>query len=120
MYQLKLKHCVSSVYKKILGFSSAKRTCKVSKASLFCSGCKISRDGQQTVGDVIVQVGMQEVESTEDFVDILKQFSVGDLVPITVKRGKKFKKRIPILVPFLHVAECTSKLPYRGPDCLLV
>ena len=86
---------------------------------MFCSGCKISRDWQRTIGDVIVQVGMQEVESTEDFVDILKQFSVGDVVPITVKRGKKFKKRIPILVPYLHVAEYTSKLPYTEPDCLV-
>ena len=69
-----------------------------------CSGCEISRDGQETIGDVIVEIGMQKVGKTEDVARILERFSVGDLVPITVKRGK-FKKRISVLVPFMHVEE---------------
>ena len=69
-----------------------------------------------SIGDVIVQVGMQEVESIDDFFDILGQFSMGDLVPVTVKRGKEFKKRISVLVPFRHVAEST----YYDWDCLFV
>ena len=40
-------------------------------------------------GDLIIAVGGEKVQSSEDVLAIVEQFSVGDQVPITLQRGRQ-------------------------------
>jgi S1-C subfamily serine protease len=54
-----------------------------------CRGFSYNAAGEPVPGDLIVAVGGERVQSSEDILAIIEQFNVGDMVPITVLRGRK-------------------------------
>lgn len=54
-----------------------------------CRGFTVNAAGEPTPGDLIVAVGGERVQSSEDVLAIVEQFSIGDQVPVTLQRGSQ-------------------------------
>ncbi|KAK9810085.1 hypothetical protein WJX72_004555 [[Myrmecia] bisecta] len=52
-------------------------------------GLRKDAQGNIVIGDVVVAVGAEHVSSVEDLVAAVERFNLGDLVPLTVKRGNQ-------------------------------
>jgi S1-C subfamily serine protease len=54
--------------------------------------------GRMVLGDVIMAVGGQRVACVEDLISAIERFSVGDQVPLTVRRdGRSLDVQVPLL-----------------------
>ena len=50
------------------------------------------------LGDVITAVGGQRIVSVEDLVSAIEHFSIGDRVPLTIRRdGRQLDIQVPLL-----------------------
>jgi S1-C subfamily serine protease len=65
-------------------------------------GFSVAPNGERRPGDLIVAVGGETVQGSEDVSAIVEQFSVGDQVPLTILRGSQ---RLVINVPLLESSE---------------
>lgn len=54
-----------------------------------CRGFSENAAGEPVPGDLIIAVGGERVQSSEDIAAIVEQFSVGDQVPVTLLRGRQ-------------------------------
>lgn len=54
-----------------------------------CRGFSVNAAGEPKPGDLIVAVGGERVQSSEDVLAIVEQFSIGDQVPVTLQRGSQ-------------------------------
>jgi S1-C subfamily serine protease len=54
-----------------------------------CRGFSYNAAGEPVPGDLIIAVGGERVQSSEDILAIIEQFDAGDMVPITVLRGRE-------------------------------
>lgn len=57
--------------------------------------------GEPIPGDLVVAVGSEKVQNSEDIAAIVEQFQVGDLVPVTLLRGRQ---RIDVNIPLIEFA----------------
>ena len=72
------------------------------KTSLVCRGFAANAAGERMPGDLVVAVGGERVNSSEDVLAIIEQFAVGDQVPITLQRGSQ---QVVVNVPVLEGSE---------------
>lgn len=64
---------------------------------LHCRGTQTGF-GKVVLGDVITAVGGQRIVSVEDLVSAIEQFSIGDRVPLTIRRdGRQLDIQVPLL-----------------------
>lgn len=77
-------------------------------ARLPCRGLQIGADGTAALGDVIVSVAGQPVTGVDDVLAALEQYSIGETVPLGIKRGADV---ILLEVPLFMNAEDLRKLP---------
>jgi S1-C subfamily serine protease len=62
--------------------------------------------GEPTPGDLVVAVGRERVNSSEDILAIVEQFSVGDQVPLTIQRGNQ---TLVVNVPVVEISDRPRK-----------
>jgi S1-C subfamily serine protease len=62
----------------------------------------VNAAGEPMPGDLVIAVGGEKVESSEDIAAIVEQFSVGDQVPVTLLRGRQPQV---VSVPLIEVAD---------------
>ena len=53
-----------------------------------CRGISINAEGSPVIGDIVVSVGGQQVVGVDDLNAAIEQFSLGDTVPLGVRRGR--------------------------------
>lgn len=61
--------------------------------------------GEPVAGDLIVAVGGERVQSSEDIAAIVEQFSVGDQVPVTLLRGRQ---EVAVNVPLVELPDAVG------------
>lgn len=61
--------------------------------------------GEPVAGDLIIAVGGERVQSSEDIAAIVEQFSVGDQVPVTLLRGRQ---EVSVNVPLVELPDATG------------
>lgn len=49
-------------------------------------GARVDENNNIYIGDVIVKVAGQPVQSAEDLISVVEQFNLGDQVPLTLHR----------------------------------
>ena len=68
------------------------------KQHVLCRGITLNEEGSPVIGDIVVSVGGQQIVGVDDLNSAIEQFSVGDTVPLGVRRGREV---ITINVPLL-------------------
>lgn len=70
-----------------------------------CRGFSVNAAGEPVPGDLVVAVGGERVQSSEDIAAIVEQFSVGDQVPVTLLRGRK---EVAVNVPLVELPDAVG------------
>eukprot|EP00892_Ulva_mutabilis_P010674 jgi/Ulvmu1/797/UM010_0171.1 len=68
-------------------------------------GFSVNAAGEPVPGDLIIAVGGEKVQSSEDIAAIVEQFSVGDQVPVTLLRGRA---EVVINVPLVELPDAVG------------
>ncbi len=77
-----------------------RHACTSHAVKLWCCTCRGTQTGfgKVVLGDVITAVGGQRIVSVEDLVSAIEQFSIGDRVPLSIKRdGRQLDIQVPLL-----------------------
>lgn len=91
-------HC-ASLHERV---HTDRHDCSTTRRALTCRGSGMNAAGEPVPGDLIVAVGGERVQSSEDVLAIVEQFSVGDQVPITLQRGSQ---QIQVNAPVVEMPE---------------
>lgn len=70
-----------------------------------CRGFSVNAAGEPVPGDLVVAVGGERVQSSEDIAAIVEQFSVGDQVPVTLLRGRE---EVAVNVPLVELPDAVG------------
>ena len=65
---------------------------------LLCRGCYRDAAGNIRMGDIIISVGKKAIVQLEDLIAAVEQFSIGDQVPLGIRRGND---HLTVLVPLI-------------------
>jgi S1-C subfamily serine protease len=58
----------------------------------------VTAAGEPLAGDLVIAVGGERVNSSEDIAAIVEQFQIGDQVPLTLLRGREqFNVNVPLI-----------------------
>lgn len=75
-------------------------------------GFSKNASGELVLGDLVLAVGGEPVQSCEDIIGIVEQFNVGDQVPFTVRRGTtQMTVNVPVTEP--EAFESRAAVPRR-------
>ena len=71
-------------------------------AGAACRGSSLNERGEPVPGDLIIAVGGERVQSSEDVLAIVEQFAIGDQVPMTLQRGNQ---QLQVNVPIVEIKD---------------